>query len=273
MKSSVLITGASAGIGAATAQLLSERGFEVFGTSRQPEALVADRPAIHWVPMDVCHEDSVQKGVDAVMSATKQGDAHAGLDGLVCNAGIGIFGSVEEVSIDAAKDQFETNFFGVLRTLRAVVPHMRAAGRGRIIIVGSLARLAPIPFQSHYSATKAALDALGMSLQNELHPYGVKVSLVEPGNINTGFNDNTVWSNLQDSPYAERIRSTEKVVLDDLPKAPGPELVARVVHRALTVRRPHLHYYVGPESFTLPWGRRLLPDRLTLKMIRSYFKI
>ena len=108
MKSSVLITGASAGIGAATARLLSERGFEVFGTSRQPEALGTDRPAIHWVPMDVCRDDSVKKGVDAVMSATKRGDAHGahdglgGLDGLVCNAGMGIFGSVEEVSIDAA---------------------------------------------------------------------------------------------------------------------------------------------------------------------------
>lgn len=268
MKSSVLITGASSGIGAAAARLLSERGFEVFGTSRQPEALGTDRPAIHWIPMDVCRDDSVKKGVDAVLSATK-----GGLDGLVCNAGMGIFGSVEEVSIEAAKEQFETNFFGVLRTLRAVVPHMRAAGRGRIILVGSLARLAPIPFQGHYSATKAALDAIGLSLQNELHPLGVKVSLVEPGNINTGFNDNITWSELQHSPYAERIRSAEKVVLDDLPKAPGPERVAKVIHRALTVHRPRMHYYVGPESFTVPWGRRLLPDWLTLKLIRSYFKI
>ena len=267
MNSSVLITGASAGIGAATARLLTERGFEVFGTSRKPESLGSDRSAIHWVPMDVCRDDSVREGVDIVLEAAKQ------LDGLVCNAGMGIFGSVEEVSIDAAKHQFETNFFGVLRTLRAVVPHMREAGRGRIVIVGSLARLAPIPFQSHYSATKAALDALALSLSNELHPFGVKVSLVEPGNINTGFNDNTVWSDLQHSPYAERIRRAEQVVMDDLPKAPGPELVAKVIHRALTARHPRIHYYVGPESFTVPLGRRLLPDWLTLRLIRSYFNI
>ena len=267
MKSSVLITGASAGIGAATARLLTERGLEVFGTSRQPESLGSDRPAIHWVPMDVCRDDSVRKGIDLVLGATQH------LDGLVCNAGMGIFGSVEEVSIDVAKSQFETNFFGVLRTLRAVLPHMREAGRGRIVIVGSLARLAPIPFQGHYSATKAALDGLALSLRNELYPFGVKVSLVEPGNINTGFNDSTVWNELQHSPYAERIRRAEQVVLDDLPKAPGPERVAKVIHRALTVRRPRTHYYVGPASFAVPWGRRLLPDWLTLRLIRSYFKI
>ncbi len=267
MKSSVLITGASAGIGAATARLLTERDFEVFGTSRKPETLGNDRPAIHWVPMDVCRDDSVRKGVDLVLGATER------LDALVCNAGMGIFGSVEEVSIEVAKSQFETNFFGVLRTLRAVVPHMREAGRGRIVIVGSLARLAPIPFQGHYSATKAALDGLALSLRNELHPFGVKVSLVEPGNINTGFNDSTAWADVTHSPYAERIRRAEQTVLDDLPKAPGPELVAKMIHRALAARRPRTHYYVGPESFTVPLGRRLLPDWLTLKLIRSYFNI
>jgi len=267
MKSSVLITGASAGIGAATARLLARHGFEVFGTSRRPEATGDDRPEIHWVEMDVCRDDSVRSAVDRVLDATDR------LDALVCNAGMGIFGSVEEVSIATAKRQFETNFFGVLRTLRAVLPHMRKARRGRIAIVGSLARLAPIPFQGHYSATKAALDGLALSLCNELHPFGVRVSLVEPGNIDTGFNDNTVWAETQHSPYAERIRRAEQMVLDDLPKAPGPELVAKVIHRALTARRPRIHYYVGPESLAVPWGRRLLPDWLTLRLIRSYFKI
>ena len=95
------------------------------------------------------------------------------LDALVCNAGIGIFGSVEEVPIEAAREQFETNVFGTLRVLRAVLPHLREARRGRIVIVGSLAGRAPIPFQAHYSASKAALDALALALHNELHATGV----------------------------------------------------------------------------------------------------
>jgi NAD(P)-dependent dehydrogenase (short-subunit alcohol dehydrogenase family) len=148
------VTGASSGIGAATARLLRERGFEVFGTSRRPEQLGADAPEVRWIPMDVCDEDSVREGVAQVLSAVPR------LDALVCNAGFGIFGSVEEVSIAAAKEQFETNFFGTLRTLRAAIPHLREARRGRIAIVGSIAGRAPIPFQVHYSATKAAVESL-----------------------------------------------------------------------------------------------------------------
>ena len=121
---SVLITGASSGIGAAAARLLAEHGFEVFGTSRRPEALDASAPPVRWVAMDVCDEDSVRKGVAEVLAATPR------LDGLVCNAGMGIFGSVEETSIERAVAQFETNFFGVLRTLRAALPSMREAVGG-----------------------------------------------------------------------------------------------------------------------------------------------
>ena len=264
---SVLVTGASSGIGAATARLLGERGFEVFGTSRDPDSLGAGRADLHWIAMDITSEDSVEKGVEAVLHSTPR------IDALVCNAGTGIFGSVEEVTIEQAKAQFETNFFGTLRTLRAVVPHMRKAGSGRIAVIGSLARLAPIPFQAHYSATKSALDGLVQALRNELHPTGVCVSLVDPGDINTAFNDNTPFGNIGASPYAERIRRCEQVILDSLPKAPGPAVVAEVVHRALTARRPRVHYYAGPNSGSLPWLRRFVPDGLALRFIRRHFKV
>jgi NAD(P)-dependent dehydrogenase (short-subunit alcohol dehydrogenase family) len=264
---SVLVTGASSGIGAATARLLRQRGFRVFGTSRRPELLGGEAPDVEWIAMDVCDEASVQAGVDQVLRSAQR------LDGLVCNAGFGIFGSVEEVSIAEAKAQFETNFFGCLRTLRAGIPPMRAAGRGRIVVVGSLAGRAPIPFQAHYSATKAAVDALTLSLRNELHPTGVQVSLVEPGDIDTPFNDRMRWGETGHSAYAERIRSCEAVIRESLPKAPPAAVVAQAVLRALSDRRPRVRYAVGADSLAVPIGRRLLPDWLSLQMIRSHFRI
>jgi NAD(P)-dependent dehydrogenase (short-subunit alcohol dehydrogenase family) len=263
----VLITGASSGIGAATADLLAQRGFDVFGTSRRPETARERRPSIHWVELDVRDEASVREAVAEVLARAER------LDALVCNAGFGIFGSVEEVSAESALEQFETNYFGVLRTLRAVVPRMREAGRGRIVGVGSLAGRAPIPFQAHYSATKAALEATLLALRNELHPFGVAVSLVEPGDINTPFNENMDWGEFAASPYAERIRRSAEVIRASLPRAPGPERVAAVIHRCLVARRPRVRYAVGPDSWGVPLGRRLLPDALALLLIRRHFGV
>ncbi len=267
MERAVLITGASSGIGAAAARLLHARGFTVFGTSREPERLGGDAPPIRWVAMDVRSEDSVRKGVAEVLSAT------ARLFGVVCNAGFGIFGSVEETPIPEVREQFETNFFGTLHTLRAVLPHLREARAGRVVVIGSLAGRAPIPFQAHYSATKAAVDALTQSLHNELRPFGVKVTLVEPGDINTPFNARMVWGDPSRSAYGEAIRNTERAVRESLPRAPGPEVVAQAIERALTARRPRARYAVGADSRLVPLGRRLLPDRIALRLIGRHFGV
>ncbi|HEY7513654.1 MAG TPA: SDR family NAD(P)-dependent oxidoreductase, partial [Vicinamibacteria bacterium] len=155
----VLVTGASSGIGAATARLLAERGHRVFGASRSPATI----PGVDAIRMDVRDEDAVAAGVGEVLARGRR------LDALVCCAGLGVFGSVEETSLARARAQLETNYFGTLLPVRAVLPGMRARGAGRIVVVGSLAGRAPIPFQAHYSASKAALDALVLSLRNELH--------------------------------------------------------------------------------------------------------
>ena len=149
--------------------------------------------------MDVRDAASVEAAVRDLVSAA--GSLHA----LVCCAGYSVFGSVEEVAIDQARAQLETNVIGTLTTLRAALPHLRAS-RGRVVVLGSLAGRAPIPFQAHYSASKAALDALTLALRMETAPFGVAVSLVEPGDIRTPFNDNMEWGPGADarSPYAER---------------------------------------------------------------------
>ena len=260
----VLLTGASSGIGAATASYLATRGFRVFGSSRRPPARAPD---FTWLAMDVRDEASVAAAVARVL-------AEAGrIDGLVCNAGMGIFGSVEEVSTARVREQFDTNVFGTLHPVRAVLPAMRARGAGRIVLVGSLAARAPIPFQGHYSATKAAIAALAWALRVETAPHGILVSLVEPGDIRTAFNDATDWGNGAPSAYGERQRQCEDVIRHSLRNAPGPELVARAVHRALTVRRPRLRYPVGPASWLVPFVRRLMPDAIALRLLRSHFKV
>ena len=217
--------------------------------------------------MDVGDEASVHKAVAEVLARVPQ------LDALVCNAGFGIFGSVEEVSEEAAQRQFDTNVFGVLRTLRAVVPGMRAARSGRIVLVGSLAAHAPIPFQVHYSATKAAVAAIALGLRSELHRIGVKVSLVEPGDVNTPFNDAMEWEEGAKSAYGDSLRGCEEAIREMLPEAPGPENVARVIEKALCARRPRVRYSAGADAKLAPIARRLIPDWITLAVLRSRYRV
>jgi len=267
LKPTVLLTGASSGIGAATARHLVRQGYQVVGTSRRPEAAAESQPDVSWIAMDVRDDASVEKGVAELFALAPR------IEGVVCNAGFGIFGSVEDVSLDRARAQFETNFFGVLRVVRAVLPQLRGAGHGRIVLIGSLAGRAPIPFQAHYSASKAAIDALALSLRNELHGTGVWVSLVEPGDIDTPFNEAMDWGDPRNSAYRERLEQAERVIRASLPHAPGPEVVARAVHKALTVRRPRVRYPVGADSKLVPLARRLLPDWLALRIIRDHFGV
>lgn len=261
----VLITGASSGLGAAMAERLVGLGWRVFGTSRR---LQPDRDGIEWIGMDVCDDASVAQGLARLFERTDQ------LDGLVCNAGWGLFGAVEETSLERARAQLETNFFGVLRVLQPVLPRMRERGAGRIALVGSLSGRAPIPFQAHYSASKAAIEALAFSLANELHPFGVRVSLIEPGDIDTPFNEGMDWgAPRSDSPYALAARQCEQTIRESLPEAPPPRIVADAVAHALTARRPRLRYAVGREAWLVGLGKRLLGDRLNLALIRRHFGI
>jgi NAD(P)-dependent dehydrogenase (short-subunit alcohol dehydrogenase family) len=261
----VLITGASSGLGAAMAKRMAGLGWRVFGTSRKPREA---GNGIEWIPMDVCDDASVAAGLTEVFERTEH------LDGVVCNAGWGIYGSVEETGLDRARAQLETNFFGVLRVLTPVLTRMRKRNSGRILLVGSLSGRAPIPFQSHYSASKAAIEALAFSLANEIHPFGVSVSLIEPGDINTAFNDVMDWGEPPaDSPYASRSAICEQSIRDSLPKSPGPKVVADAVEHALTSKRPKLRYAVGREASLVGIGKRLLSDRMSLKTIRDHFGI
>jgi short-subunit dehydrogenase len=264
---SVLITGASSGLGAAMAERMVSRGWRVFGTSRKPQTKAGD-DGIEWIAMDVCDDTSVSSGLAAVYERV---DA---LDGLVCNAGWGIYGSVEETDLDRVRAQFETNFFGVLRVLTPVLARMRERNAGRLLLVGSLSGRAPIPFQAHYSASKAAIESVAFGLVNEIEPFDVTVSLIEPGDINTAFNDVMDWgSTPENSPYRTRMAQSERTIRESFATCPGPNIVADAVEHALTARRPKLRYPVGREATLVGLGKRFLSDRLSLKTIRDHYGV
>src|SRR4051794_21355884 len=171
-----LVTGASSGIGRATAELLAANGFTVFGTSRAP---VQDTRSYTWLPMDVRSDDSVQAAVQSLL-------AQAGrIDLLVNNAGYVQFGAIEESSIADAQAQLDTNLFGVIRLVQAVLPVMRQQGSGRIINVSSIVGRVAAPYGGLYATSKFALEGLSEALREEVRPFGVSVSLVEPSYVKT----------------------------------------------------------------------------------------
>ncbi|MAI79723.1 MAG: short-chain dehydrogenase/reductase [Deltaproteobacteria bacterium] len=265
MAKNVLITGASSGIGEATAKHLSKLGWHVFGASRRP---LGEQLSARSLTMDVRDSDSVRNAVAQFF------DECGHMDALICNAGVGIFGATEEVSIENAQSQFDTNYFGTLRVLREVIPRMRQAKGGRILLVGSLAGRAPLPFQSHYSSSKAAIDALSAALYTELAPFGVHVSLIEPGDISTPFNDAVNWkAGHEQSAYGEAIERCETKNRQLLLKAPRPEVAAHCIARALRAKRPRSRYTVGASSRLVPIARRILPDRISLALIRRHYNL
>ena len=240
MTQTVLITGASSGIGRATAQLLTERGFTVYGTARRPDRATPEQ--FRLLALDVRSDDSVRACVDQVLSQTGR------LDVLVNNAGYALTGAAEETSLAEAKAQFETNFFGTVRMVNAVLPGMRKAGAGRIVNIGSLAGLTAIPFSAFYCATKFALEAYSEALWHELRPFGITVTLVEPGFVHTRM---TEAAQLVAGPLPAYEGPRRRVIAAmgrSVERGIAPEQVARRVLQIVESRAPRLRYRVGAEA-------------------------
>lgn len=260
-----LVTGASTGIGRAIADRLAQDGFRVWGTSRR----VDGAPAVsQWrvAALDVTSDQSVTDCVAAVL-------AEAGrIDVLVNNAGYLASGAVEEVPIDEARAQLETNFFGAARMIRAVVPGMRRQAGGYIVNITSLVGLAPLPFWGFYDASKFALEGLTEALREELRPFGIHVCAVEPGSIKTPF-----WSVDRKAPsmkeYAARRTRFEKAMRESEERAPGPELVAESVARIVQSRSPPLRNPVTRDAVLVPLLRNWLPRAWYERALRSSFHL
>jgi NAD(P)-dependent dehydrogenase (short-subunit alcohol dehydrogenase family) len=261
----VLITGASSGFGAAAARLLAGQGMTVFGTSRRPAA-GAEAP-FAMLPLDVRSDESVAACVEAVLSRAGR------IDALVNNAGYTLAGAVEETGLGEAQAQFETNFFGALRMTRAVLPHMRRQGGGRIVNISSLAGLVGVPFHATYAASKFALEGWSEGLRQEVRRFGVRVSLIEPGDFKTGA---TAARQRVAAPIAAygsvRDRAIE-IMAQSEQAGPDPSGVARCVARVLAASRPRLRYRVGNDARWVPRLRRLIPEWIFEAALRRNYEI
>lgn len=261
----VLVTGASSGLGRAISEHLAGQGRRVWGTSRSsgfaPEGL-------RGLVLDVDDDASVERGVGELLASEGR------IDAVVNNAGFGLAGAVEDTSIDEAKRQMETNFFGVLRVIRAVLPSMRERRRGTIVNIGSLGGRIGLPFQGLYSASKFALEGLSESLRQEVAPWGVRVVLVEPGDFATAITDNRLRAAAagRGSAYAEAFRATLDVVEREETGGAQPRLAARLVARLLDDPDPGLRHTVGHPSQRLSLlAKGLLPPSWFERLLMSHY--
>ena len=264
-KNTALVTGVSSGIGRATAELLSQRGFRVFGTMRRPGESDEGLGSVEIIPLDVRNEDSVRSCVRSVLERA------GGIDALVNNAGYTLIGSSEETSMEEAKDLFETNFFGVLRMSQAVLPHMREQGFGRIANVGSVIGFLPAPYQAIYSASKHALEGYSESLDHEVRQFGIRVSVIEPGFTRTNISQNSQVVERLVEVYGSDSDRVRHAVAESIARGADPVVVASVVLEALTSRSPRFRYPAGREAKFLSLLRKFAPSGLFDKGLRKQF--
>lgn len=257
-----LVTGASSGIGEATALTLKELGYTVYAAARRVErmASLADH-GVHIVKLDVTDDDSMVAGVERIISETGR------IDVLVNNAGYGSYGALEDVPMSEAKYQFEVNVFGLARLTQLVLPHMRAQHSGHIVNVSSVGGKIYEPLGSWYHATKFAVEGLSDSLRLELAPFGIHVVVIEPGAIKTEWSGIAAEGLVKTSgktAYADQARNGAAVLAmaDDNPRVTSPPtVIAKAIAKAVTARRPRTRYAVGGGAKPVLFARRVLSDR------------
>lgn len=256
-----LITGASSGIGSATARRLRERGHVVYGAARRLDRL--DDLAAHGVTplaLDVTDEASMRQGIDRIVTETGR------LDVLVNNAGYGSYGALEDVTLDEARRQFDVNVFGAARLTQLVLPHMRRHHSGTIVNISSAGGRVYGPLGGWYHGTKFALEAISDCLRLETRPFGINVVIVEPGAIDTEFLDIAVdglKATSGEGPYGHQVDGMVKAFTDPkvIARMSSPDIVADVITKAVTAKRPKTRYVVGYGARPLIAMRRWLPDR------------
>src|SRR5215212_8908258 len=259
----VLITGCSSGIGWSTAKRLSDVGWRTYATARNVEKIAPlEASGCRLLPLDVTDEDSMASAVEEV--EREEGAVGA----LVNNAGYSQSGAVEVVPMDKVRGQFETNVFGLVRMCQLVLPGMRRQGYGRIFNVSSMGGKLTFPGAGYYHASKHAVEAISDALRFEMEGFGIKVSVIEPGLLRTGFANAAVGSmdGPESGPYAGFDEAVAKATTENYEQGPfsrlagEPEAVAEAIEHALSARNPRSRYTVTPSAHLFLGLRRLLPD-------------
>jgi len=262
-KQIVLFTGASGGIGTVTTQLLLDKGYTVYGTTRNLDNSI--KTPYHNLQLDVHDDTSVHNCVQEVIK--KEGK----IDILVNNAGYGLCGAIKDLTTDQIKENFETNIFGTHRMVREVVPYMIKHGKGRIINIGSFGGRLGLPFQGIYSASKAALAIYSDALKIELLRDNIQVSLVEPGDIQTDFNAGRKFAKGYENDLDAK--RAIKIMHESEQKGTKPEKVAKTILRAIKAKRPKPRYTRGPDTKIFGTLMRLFPYTIHSLVARLYYGV
>lgn len=260
-----VVTGSSSGIGLETSLLLAKNGFRTFATVRNLDKANAIRNIsdkgelpIHVVELDVSSDKSVNAAIDKISDESKR------IDVLVNNAGYSLIGALEDLSMDEIKAQFETNLFGTIRVMKAVLPTMRKQKGGTIVNVSSMAGRVGFPLFPVYSGTKFALEGVSESIRLETDPLGIKIVLVEPGTIRSNFASNAIIGQKAAepaSPYASLMETLQKATARFVDQGTPPEEVAKVILKAVTIDNPDLRYLVGNDAIQMIEARKGMSDQ------------
>jgi NAD(P)-dependent dehydrogenase (short-subunit alcohol dehydrogenase family) len=259
----VIITGVSSGIGRATAEQFTQRGCRVFGTVRniaQARAI----PGVTLIEMDIRDETSVLQGIQTVIEQARR------IDVLVNSAGVTLLGALEEASIAEAQTLFDTNLFGLLRVIKAVLPHMRAQRAGRIVNISSVLGFLPAPYMALYSASKHAVEGLSETLDHELRQFGIRVALVEPSFTKTNLDINAPQTASRISDYDAELGVVAQAIQHNVQKAPKPDGVASTIVNAALGAWKMRHTPKG-EASLLARLRRFMPAGPVEKGLRKTF--
>lgn len=262
----ILITGTSSGIGAAIANYLCDKGYNVIGTSRKGSS---GETNYKTVKLDVTDEDSIK---ECIQEATK---IYGDIDVLINNAGVGISGSIEDTTIEEAKWQFETNYFGVVRMTQAILPKMRNRNKGIIINISSMLSLIGIPFQGYYCSTKFALGGFTESLRYELVPYNIQVTNINPGDFKTDFTKNRSFIKNTSSTYQAQFDKMIAMVEKDEANGADPIMIGKLVHKLIQKKRKlKIRYNVGKtDQMILLHIKNLIGDNLFEKIAKFIWKL
>jgi len=261
-----LVTGASSGIGKATAERLSLGGFKVYGTSRR--GAQAGGRSFEMMPLDVTSDESVAAAVAEVLRREGR------IDLLVNNAGFSTApAGAEESSMEQARSIFETNFFGLVRMTRAVLPHMRRQGSGRIANISSIFGFLPMPYMALYTATKHAVEGYSESLDHELRTMGIRVSVIEPANTKTQFDANLLQPDAKLDAYRDARGTVGKRMTEMIEDADDPSVVADTVLKAAIAANPKLRYAAGGRASRLHFLRTFAPAGMVDTAIRKNLRL
>jgi NAD(P)-dependent dehydrogenase (short-subunit alcohol dehydrogenase family) len=274
----VLVTGASSGIGLETSLLLARNGFYTYATTRKSEsdsnpvtnAAKKENISLKTIQLDVDNDISVRNCVDTILSEKGR------IDVVVNNAGYALGGALEETSIEEARKQFETNFFGAVRVMQATIPTMRKQRRGRIVNITSMGGRIAIPLDPFYHGSKFALEGLSESIQYELEPLGIKIILIEPGAVRTNFWRNIKFANRAHSSSSQysQLESKMSTAFEKMEEnAIHPSEVAKVILKAVTSDDPQLRYTVGTDAARIMESRKSMSDKEFGNLIKQTFMI